>query len=1217
MATLRDGTMSPWRFITRSLTHHLRINVSVALGVAAATAVLVGALLVGDSVRESLRRLTLERLGEIDEVLVTDRFFRAELADELAASDSFKSYYDQVSPAILFPHATVEFTSETGTSRSSNVLIVGCDESFWDFGGDSRNSVRPQQASDDEQIVVNQALADDLNAATGSSITIRLPSGNQVPADSPLADKSDRIQSIPNLEVVDVIPARGLGRFSLRPSQGVPLVAFVSIATLQDVLDQTGKVNSLLVSLKDEIPPNNEAASDALAKALRPAFEDYGLSITRITQSFNDDVIFDYFTVSTDRMIISPKAEAAAKAAFEPMGGQGVMTYLANTIQRDGERASEGEGEKDNGPISYSMVSGIDDTAAFRLLDVDGSPIGPLADNEVILNSWSAEDQSLKVGDKVRMVYFEPETTHGKAEETSAVLTVKAITPLTMPAQPFKVRGRRITPAMYDLARTLANDPDLTPVVEGVTDAETIENWNAPFPVNNDLVRSQDNDYWDFHRTTPKVFVSLATAERLWGSRFGRITSFRIPAADGVTEESLKQAFMDELASSGESLGLAFIPVKRNQLSASKGTTPFDGLFLGLSFFIIAAALLLVFLLFRLGVEQRAAEVGTLLAVGLRRKQVSRMLVAEGGLVAMVGGIVGVIVGIGYAWLMLAGLRTWWVGAITTPFLNFHWTAKSLAIGYVSGVLVSVLTIWWSVRRMKNISVRRLLAGDATAADAVVYKPQRRLAIVAVVLIVVAIGLAVVAVCLGGMAQAGAFLGAGALMLTGLLIVVWTRLKSGGGRGDDTFTGGWALTKLALRNAARNPGRSVTTIGLMATASFLIVGLSSFRLAPSNAGAGGFNLLAQSSEPIFENLNTQAAREELLAEKASVLNGGSFFAFRFKPGDDASCNNLYRSSQPRVIGVGSPFVDHFDRDDVQQFRWMKTEASSPEEKQNPWRLLDGRSRSRETSVGDDADNGPNSHESGYQGDAHIPVIIDMNTATYSLKLPGHTLPITVGSEFTLTYDEKNEVSFRVVGLLENSVLQGSLLIDEEKFEDKFDEVSGYRYFLIQTAAGKQQEVTELLEDRLGDQGFDVVETSTMLEQLFSVQNTYLSTFQSLGALGLLLGTFGLAAVQMRNVLERRGELALLRATGFKRQRLARMVMLENILLLIGGLATGTIAALLAVLPHKFTGEASIPTELLRDLGLMLLAVLIVGLLSSILSVRASLRMPVLAALRGE
>ncbi|HUG68867.1 MAG TPA: hypothetical protein VMM76_14055, partial [Pirellulaceae bacterium] len=86
---------------------------------------------------------------------------------------------------------------------------------------------------------------------------------------------------------------------------------------------------------------------------------------------------------------------------------------------------------------------------------------------------------------------------------------------------------------------------------------------------------------------------------------------------------------------------------------------------------------------------------------------------------------------------------------------------------------------------------------------------------------------------------------------------------------------------------------------------------------------------------------------------------------------------------------------------------------------------------------------------------------------------------------------------------------------------------------------------------------------------------------------------------------------------FREKRLAQMVLLENVLLLVGGLATGTVAALLAVLPHKLTGNASIPTHLLRDLALMLLAVLVVGIISSLLSVRASLKVPVLSALRGE
>ena len=1181
--------MSFWRLVSQSLTYHWRINVAVAFGVAAATAVLTGALLVGDSVKGSLRHLTLERLGKIDEVLVTDRFFRMELAAELAAAEGFQSYYEHAVPAILFPSTTIESKHGVQKRRSSNVLIVGCDASFWDLG----DEVRPRQLPGEGEIVLNQALADDLNATVSSEVVARLPKGNQVPADSPLANKSDRIRSLPGLKVVDVISTRGLGRFSLRPSQSVPLVAFVSIPTLQDVLEQDGKINSLLVSLKPDISPTSDearAASESLAAALRPSFEDYGLAIKRVTRTFENsedqsETIYDYFSVTSDRMIFSPEAEEVAVKAFKPKGGQGVVTYLATTMKK--ESGGVGDGERvTQGAIAYSMISGVDVTDDFQLLDLAGQPIAPLQDHEIILNSWAAEDQDAKPGDTIRVAYFEAETTHGDAVETHTDFQVKAITPLTEPSSSYR-RGRE---AQYSKPPTLANDPDLTPEVAGVTDQETIDRWDAPFPFDYKLVRSQDDSYWENHRTTPKAFVSLATGERLWGSRFGRVTSYRIPAREGVTADTIQQAFMDELAQQDESLGMDFMPVKRQQLAASSGTTPFDYLFLGLSFFIIAAALLLVALLFRLGVEQRVSEIGTLLAVGMRRSRTGRLFVSEGALVALGGGLLGVAIGVGYAWLMLAGLRTWWVGAITTPFLEFYWSTKSLLLGYILGVLVSILTIAWSIRQTKRLSTCRLLAGQATSANDVVYKAQNKLTLVSFLCIIVALGLAAVAARFGGMAQAGAFLGAGFLMLTGLLLFVWVWLKRGGRRELKPFTGRGALTNLALRNAGRNPGRSVATIGLMATASFLIVGLSSFRLAPSDEGAGGFDLIAQSSESIFVDLNSEDGREQILANDKDILDGGLAFGLRFKPGDDASCNNLYRSTQPRVIGLTNSFVKHFDAAAVAKFRWMQTEAKSDVARANPWQLLTPAENST-----DDA----------------IPVVLDMNTAMYSLKPPAR-----VGTDLELTYDDQT-IRFHVVGLLENSVLQGSLLISEADFERLFPDVSGYRYFLIQSPPGKSQQVAEVLEDRLSDQGFDAIQTSQVLEQLFAVQNTYLSTFQSLGALGLLLGTFGLAAVQMRNVLERRGELALLRATGFREKRLTQMVLLENVLLLVGGLATGTFAALLAVLPHKVTGNASIPTHLLRDLALMLLAVLVVGIISSLLSVRASLKVPVLSALRGE
>src|SRR5690606_34277710 len=127
-------------------------------------------------------------------------------------------------------------------------------------------------------------------------------------------------------------------------------------------------------------------------------------------------------------------------------------------------------------------------------------------------------------------------------------------------------------------------------------------------------------------------------------------------------------------------------------LQAASGTTPFAGLFIGFSFFIIAAAVMLVALLFRLGIEQRAAEVGLLLAVGLRRPTTGRLLTWEGAIVAALGGLLGAALGIGYAWLMITGLQTWWLAAIVTPFLDLYVTPLSLIVGYLIGVLCSLGT---------------------------------------------------------------------------------------------------------------------------------------------------------------------------------------------------------------------------------------------------------------------------------------------------------------------------------------------------------------------------------------------------------------------------------------------------------------------------------------------------------------------------------------------
>lgn len=1193
MLTLRQ-------FLLRSLAHHRRLHLSVACGVAAATAVLCGALLVGDSVRASLRHLVLDRFGRIDDVLVVDRFFRQELADELSGPRD--PLHQQIVPAVLLMGGTVE---RAAARRATQVQILGVEAAFWDLGPPGAR--RPTHPMGD-QVVLNQPLADELGATIGDTVVLRLPGANQVPADSPLGRKTDRIRSLAELKVADIIPAEGLGRFSLRSSQRPTLTIYLPLELTQQAVEQQGRVNALLAVRKSDAIPAG-AATDAIAVPADLA--DLGLKITRVERVFtppeggDPSTVFAYFQLSSDRLLIDAEAARAALEAWRDLSPQPTLTYLANTIARMGpattttpnagdesQLAASETSEPRRQGIPYSMISAIDSTEALGpLRGEDGQPLPPLGDQEIALTSWAARDLGVKVGDSIRVTWFEPETTHGETKETSAEFTLRAIVPLVEPIQGF----RRNRPSVFDQRPTEANDPDLTPTVEGVTDQESIDKWDPPFPYEPKRMRAQDDQFWSRHRTTPKAYVSASTGQRLWKSRFGSLTSIRVPARADVTEAELRQRLFAQLAKDQVRLGMEWLPLKQRGLAASQGTTPFDALFLSLSFFVIGAALLLVGLLYRIGLERRAAEIGLLAAVGWPLRRITRALAAEGILVAAAGAVLGVFGGVGYAWLMVTGLKTWWVGAISTPFLELAITPRSLLIGYASGVVVSALVTFFTLRALRKAPVRPLLSGQWTTSPASSPSASRRdrSRWVLVALSLGALAASGSAFGLSGEARAGAFVAGGMFLLGTMLLIVWRWFHGAGGSAANAsrFTLPW----LAARNAGRNPGRSTLTIGLVATACFLIVSMSAFRLQPTATGVGGFDLIAESAQPVFVDLNSPQVRQDLWGEQASALEGVDIFAWRVQPGDDASCNNLYQATQPRVLGVSAAFVQDQDRVAGPKFGWAATAASDDAKRQNPWRLLGATEEQPPPATGGAA--------------TAVPVVLDMNTALYSLHLYGG-----VGQEFEITYGNGQTIRFRVVGLLSNSVLQGSLMIDERQFTRLFPDVSGYRHFLIRSGESRTIEVARRLEERLGDEGLDATDSRQALAAFLAVQNTYLSTFQSLGALGLLLGTFGLATVQARSVLERRGELALLRAAGFPQSRLNRLVLLEHAVLLLGGLAVGVLSALGAVLPHGALGSASAPWG---ELSLWLGSVLVVGLVSGWVALRAMSRAPVIGALRGD
>ncbi len=385
-------------------------------------------------------------------------------------------------------------------------------------------------------------------------------------------------------------------------------------------------------------------------------------------------------------------------------------------------------------------------------------------------------------------------------------------------------------------------------------------------------------------------------------------------------------------------------------------------------------------------------------------------------------------------------------------------------------------------------------------------------------------------------------------------------------------------------------------MGLLACASFVIVAVAANRTDPSRldtrrrvSGAGGFNLMARSDLPIYVDLNTEAGRRDLgfLPETSAALAETEVLSFRASGGDDISCLNVQRPSTPRLLGLPHEFIQRGG------FTFTESLARNAQMRENPWRLLED----AEMEV----------HSVGKGARPVIPAVADAVSARWLLHA-------ALGDEIELLDRRGQTVRLRLVGLLADSIFASALLISEQQFVQHFGPDSGYQFFLIRTPAEQQKAVAAALRESLGEMGFDVIPTADALARYARVRNTYLATFQTLGGLGLLVGTFGIVAVLLRGVVERRGELALMLALGFRRIYVVAMILMESALLLLAGVVIGTVAALVATAPHLVSTQADVGW---LSLAATLAACVLTGLLACFVAALRSVRGDLVAALRSE
>jgi ABC-type lipoprotein release transport system permease subunit len=1343
-------------FWTLILRFHARAHAGVVLGAAIGSAALIGALVVGDSVRESLTNMALRRLGNTHFALnAQDRLFQTSLGPRLrAASQPDVSRAHSTSPANIpllraWPQSSALalpgiVARQDGAARANHVNVFGVDARTWprlaDWGklspdgwGTSSNDVMPDGAQVStrefkhgqsvatrweagETAFINETLARQLAAREGDEIIVRVRKPSALGLDAAISPRNEDTVAV-RLKVGAILTPDMLGDFGLAAQPAPPANLFLPLEFLTNKLGVHDQANLLVtgpvlaptksgrgyglrllvtdpvlavtnreewddlrfqvawwlwthaprlragqtgaMSIRSRPDPSSLAGRAAralmpkaeisisdklalpwlnaeLARAWLP--EDAALSVRTIEQPQNTtggDYIRPFVEVTSSRIFLEPSVVTAAlrprtilltnREAFAEdrasdvafaqfvTNGVRVLTYLAN-LMRAGTNATP-----------YSMV-----TAA------SGPFVPPdMRDDEILVNQWLADDLRVKPGDSVELSYYLVDSGSRLVERTNSF------------------RVRQIVP----LAGIYA-DRTLMPEFPGLAKAESTHDWDAGFPLVYPI-RTKDEAYWKAYRGTPKAFVTLAAGQAMWANRFGVFTAIRYDVPTNALTSTCHEAVYRNLLANLKpaDVGLQFEPVRAQALKSAAQSQDFGQLFLGFSIFLVVAALLLMALLFQFGLEQRAAEVGTLLALGFTPKQVRRLFLMEGAMLALGGGFLGALGGLAYAKAMLWGLATVWRGAVSTSTLQFHATLATLVIGTLAGTVVAVLTIWLTLRKQARQPARELLAGEIQNPKSKIQNRGGWLALASGLAAVAIISWALVQ---GESANAGAFFGAGALLLLaglGWAAAWFSRLaradgacslhtsrysqtaesspsppleeRAGerrpsfspkGGEGEppvhcppdglkiQTGAGRLTLSGLGVRGCARRRKRSLATVALLACGSFLIVAIGVFRLDANRdatkraSGTGGFALIGESTMPVVQDLNTRPGRE-FFGLGPDDLAGVNVVPLRVRAGDEASCLNLNRAQKPRLLGV---------KPELLAGRFTFANVAKGLDRHQGWELLRTRRR-KEALIEQSKIQNPKSKiaprllPSAATGMDEIPAIGDANSIEWALgKKVGDTLDYT---------DEQGRAfKLRLVGAVANSILQGSLLIDEAEFVKRFPGESGCRMFLIDAPSNSVPQVSATLSRALQDAGLELTPAAERLNAFNAVQNTYLGTFQILGGLGLLLGSAGLGVVVLRNVLERRGELGLLVAVGFRRGLLRRLVLSEHGTLLGLGLGLGAAAAAVAVLPAILSPGTQLPYA---SLALTLAAVLLNGLLWTWLATGYALRGNLLATLRNE
>jgi len=1107
-----------FRIGLRNTTRRLPQAVSLILGGIIGTSVIAGALITGDSLDQMVADQSVKALGEIDIVVSSPRFFSRSLFTVIHDDPAINKLTDKAAPMIALSGTTRH--AESG-ALENRVNVYGIDNSVYEFGSFHYGGEKIPNLLENE-CVINSILAANLKVVRGDVITLKL--GDLNPSDAFFLTSADQSYEI-ELTVKEISENKGLASINLRSRNINVNNLFLRMDVLQKKMGIEGKINTVIISNSGDEFSGVEKGGD-VKNRLKEILDDEigyveaGYGIIADEQSViitHEDVLFN-----SDELASLEKDRISST----------LLTYFVDSISYNGTS------------VSYSTITGVDlardkEFGDFYTTDVP-LEFERIRTDGIIISNWTALALGAGIDDILTVNYTVLDSNY-LTHTGSKSLYVEAV---------IELKGK-------------ASNEWLMPDLPGIKDIDTCGDWDPPFDIDLSVLQGNDLDYWEQYRGIPKGYIDLDLAQTLFSNFQGNLTHLRIET-NGDTKNIL-----DELNNTVgmNNYGISIIEVKAEHLATGESLWVLTGMFLAFGAFVVMAGALLIINIFRNMALDRKREIGILRSQGTKKRDVAAAFFTEGIFYALASAGLGTLAGIGVGKGIVHALNTVWARSVESNDISLYFTNYTLLTSFALGLficIVSVIVPVIQVSRMKVVDAisrgRTEKSPDDSPSDktgiiilvigilstcTLLYAFNLELALLGPALILLGSGLYVHArkpslnvilevtagsmvlyVCLFGFFAVKGVNGTsvGVFMINGiiLIVVIFLLYRSRFPWFSRKLAGKGAVGKIAVSGIVRQKSRLFLSVLSVAFVVYIITALSIIGSYQEknldnelDRHTGGYDIRVISTIPFTG---------DLAAGNHNFLNDTSVTQIRSVGEPGGTCSNMNARFPPQILGVPDDFVET----NKIKFSNHLYEGFSERE---VWRALSDKT-------------------------AHyIPVVMDENTLLWVYNSG-------LGDTFTITGDMGDEYRIKVVGMIDSSVFAGMFIMSQENIEKVFPLTAKYNYFLLKTD-GDVREKAAAIEEEMSFYGMDAAATEDLARYNLEFEASYLRIFQVFLALGVFIGTTGIAVMVYRSASERKYEIGVLRSMGLSRRRIAFSLVIEASVTSLSGIIMGVVGGITA------------------------------------------------------